>query len=639
MDKVKRYLHNKPKDLALDLWLERLAAADYFALREELVKLEDGLGRITAGAAFAKNSSPHYPAAAMDGYAVRVKDTFGASETNPIILSLSKDALMVDTGDPVPAGFDGVVMVEDVQKVGEDQIEIIKSAYPWQHIRQIGEDIVASELVLPPYHQITPFDLGGLAAAGITEIMVIKKPKAVIIPTGSELVPAGSQLKPGDIIEYNSLVLGGMLVGWGAEVSRLPIVRDNCQEIKETILSALAWADIVIVNAGSSAGREDFTVSVIEEIGQVFTHGVAIKPGKPTILGIAKDKPVIGIPGYPVSAALVCDLFVKPLIYRWFRRPAPEEPKVKAHLAKVINSPLGSDEYIRVKLGRVRDKLIAAPVAKGAGVITSLMKADGILTVPLDREGYVQGAEVDIRLLVEPEEINRRVVVSGSHDISIDILDYWLSKKNGFRFAATNVGSLGGLMSLLKGEAECAGIHLLDPVSGEYNIPDVKKFFGKVPVKLVNLAYRQQGFIVARGNPCNIREIADLAAKDVLFVNRQKGSGTRVLLDYLIKEQKLTPVDIKGYEREEFTHLAVSAAVENQTADVGLGILAAAKVFNLDFVPVAEERFDLCILTSAWEKEPMQALLTILQDDEFRKEISALGGYDLRDCGKIVWEG
>ncbi|MBS4024431.1 MAG: molybdopterin biosynthesis protein [Clostridia bacterium] len=639
MDKVKRYLHNKPKELALTRWLESLAAAEYFTLKEEVIKLEDGLGRVTARAIFAKNSSPHYLASAMDGYGVRVKDTFGASETNPITLVLGRDAVMVDTGDPVPADFDGVVMVEDAQRVGEDKIEIIKSAYPWQHVRQIGEDIVASELVLPPYHQITPFDLGGLAAAGINEVMVIKKPKVVIIPTGTELVPVGSQLKAGDIVEYNSLVLGGMVTGWGAEVCRLPIVRDDYQEIKEIISTALAWADMVIINAGSSAGREDFTAAIIEDIGQVLTHGVAIKPGKPTILGIAKDKPVIGTPGYPVSAALVCDLFVKPLIYKWYRRPVPEEPQVKAHLAKVINSPLGSDEYVRVKLGRVNEKLVAAPISKGAGVITSLMEADGILTVPLAREGYVQGAEVDVRLLIEPEEINRRVVVSGSHDISIDILDYWLSKTNGFRFAATNVGSLGGLMSLLKGEAECAGIHLLDPTSGEYNIPDAKKYLGKVPVKLVNLAYRQQGFIVAQGNPKKIKGIADLVVGDNVFVNRQKGSGTRVLLDYLIKEQKLSPMDIRGYEREEFTHLAVSTAVVNQTADVGLGILAAAKVFNLDFVPVAEEQFDLCILASAWEKEPIQALLAILQDDGFKKEISALGGYDLRDCGKIIWEG
>ncbi|MDW7674013.1 MAG: molybdopterin biosynthesis protein [Bacillota bacterium] len=639
MDTVKRYLHNKPKELALEQWFAVLAELDFFSPNEEVIGLAEALGRITARPIFAVNSVPHYPASAMDGYAVRVSDTFGASESNPVLLALEKQAIVVDTGDPVPPGFDGVIMVEDAQAVTDGIIEIIKPAYPWQHVRQIGEDIVASELVLPPYHTISAFDLGGLGAAGYAEVPVLKKPRVAIIPTGTELVPVGTELKSGDIVEFNSLVLGGMITGWGGQVTRFPIVIDDYQEIKNKMLQALEEYDVVIVNAGSSAGREDFTAAIIDEIGQVLTHGIAIKPGKPTILGVAKNKPIIGIPGYPVSAALVCEMFVKPLLAKMQNLPVYSGVELEATLAKKVNSNLGSDDFVRVKLGKVNGKLMAAPISKGAGVITSLMEADGILTVPVEQEGYMQSTKVPIKLLIEPEMIERRVVVSGSHDISIDILDYWLSKRKGLRLAATNVGSLGGLMALLKGEAECAGVHLLDPATGEYNVADIKKFLGAVPVKLVNLAYRQQGLMVPKGNPKKITSIIDLSREDVVMVNRQKGSGTRVLLDYLLKERQIAAQAIKGYQREEFTHLAVSAAVFNKTADVGLGILAAAKAFELDFIPIGEERYDLCILGSSWNKEPIQEMLKVLKDDSFKEEMTAFGGYDLRDCGKILWEG
>lgn len=639
MHGVKRYLHNKPLELALNQLLEELAGADYFNKPHEMVNLEQALGTVTAEPIFAKNSAPHYCAAAMDGYAVKVEETFGASETNPIELTIGSQAQVVDTGDPIPAQFNGVIMVEDVQPTANNKIEIIKPAYPWQHIRQIGEDIVASELILPPYHTITPFDLGGLAAAGIQQVPVVRKPKVAIIPTGTELVPIGSELQTGDIVEYNTLVLGGLIIQWGGQVERLPIVADDYQRIKQVVLTALETFDLVIINAGSSAGREDYTAAIVAEIGELLTHGVAIKPGKPTILGMCQNKPIIGIPGYPVSAALVCQLFVKPIIARWYHQPVDSGNLISAILAKKVNSGLGSDDFVRVKLGKVNEKIIAAPISKGAGVITSLMEADGILTVPVNREGYQQGSEVDITLLVDKAKIDRQVVVSGSHDMSIDILDYWLSKVGGFRLAATNVGSLGGMMALAKGEAECAGVHLLDPVTGEYNIPDIKRYLKGVSIKLVNVAYRQQGLIVPKGNPQNIQDLNDVVAKSVSYINRQKGSGTRVLLDYLLKKYEMDATEIKGYEREEFTHLAVSAAVNNGTAHVGLGILAAAQAFDLDFIPIGEERFDLCILTTSWNKKPIQKMLKILNDQRFQEEIEMLGGYDIRDCGKLLWEG
>lgn len=634
------YLSETPWEDALAEYLEVLQAEG--ALKPappESIPTIEALGRVTAEPVFARNSSPHFNAAAMDGYAVRAKDTFGATENTPLRLKVGRQAQAADTGDPLPEGCDAVIMVEDVHAVGEDEIEIITPAFPWQHVRMIGEDIVATEMIIPANHVVRPVDIGGMLAGGVMSILVHPMPKITIIPTGTEVVEPGGELKPGDVVEYNSRVLGSYLTQWGAAVDRHPIVPDEYDRLREALAEAVEKSDAVIINAGSSAGREDFTSSLIDELGRVVNHGVAIKPGKPVVLGVIKGKPVFGIPGYPVSAVLTLELFVKPVVYGKLGRAVEKREQIGAVLSRRVVSPMGVDEYVRVKLGQVGDNVIATPLGRGAGLILTMVRADGILRVPRFTEGFEAGQRVEVDLLRSREEIAETTVAIGSHDIALDVLANHLKVRYPMAgLSSAHVGSLGGLMALKRGEAHMAGTHLLDEDTGEYNVSYIKKYLPGRGMVLMNLAYREQGFIVAPGNPKNIKDFRDLAREDVRFVNRQRGAGTRVLTDYNLKLQGISPDKVNGYGREEYTHMAVAAAVASGTADCGLGIRAAAGALGLDFVPVTEERYDLCIPREFWAQPLIQRILDVVHDSAFQQAVQALGGYDLRDCGRVMWE-
>ena len=640
------YLEDIPLELALERLWSALAAEGFGPLPAEEVDLDEALSRVTAAPVWAKISCPHYNAAAMDGIAVRSGDTHGATETTPKRLRVGEQARWVDTGDPVPQGFDAVIMVEDVQVLeagaeGRDAeaVEIRAPAAPWQHVRLIGEDIVASEMVLPENHVIRPADVGAAAAAGHVSLGVRRRPRVAVIPTGSELVPPGQEMRSGDIVEFNSLVLAGMIRQWGAEVTRWPIVPDERESIKSALEEAVRDHDVVLVNAGSSAGSEDHTAAVISTMGRLLVHGVAIRPGHPVALGICQGKPVVGIPGYPVSAALTCELFVRPLIYRLLGLEPPERQRMQATMTRKVLSPLGMDEFLRVKLGRVGDRTVATPLARGAGVITSLVRADGLVRIPRFSEGVHAGAEVETELLRRPEEIDHTVVAIGSHDLTLDLLASHLRRRHPrLSLSSANVGSLGGLLAISRGEAHLAGSHLLDPESGEYNIPDVRRMLPGRQVVLVNLTHREQGLLVSPGNPKRIQSLTDLVRDDVTFINRQRGAGTRVLLDYKLGELGIDSSQIRGYGRTEYTHLAIAAAVAGGTADAGLGILAAARALGLDFVPLAKERYDLVIPREHYESPALQALLEVVRSEEFKHEVQAMGGYDVSQTGDVVAE-
>ncbi|MDH7577048.1 MAG: molybdopterin biosynthesis protein [Bacillota bacterium] len=640
MSKVKqRYLENIPREEALARYLAALRTLGALEPGQpERVPVVQARGRVTAEPVFAAISSPHYHAAAMDGIAVCAGDSFGATETNPLRLRLGEKAFVVDTGDPLPEGTNAVIMIEDVN-FSEDTAEIIAPAVPWQHVRVVGEDFVETEMVLPAHQQIRPYDTGGLLTAGIVEVAVYPKPRVALIPTGTELVAPGARPEPGAVIESNSRVLGGLVEEWGGEPLYGPPTPDDYELLKKVILEFLEKADLVAVIAGSSAGREDYTVSLIRELGEVYVHGVAIRPGKPVILGSIQGKPVIGVPGYPVSAALAFEIFGRPVIYQKLGLPVPEKPRVKARVGRKIVSSLGAEEFIRVKLGRVGDKLVVLTLPRGAGTVTSLVQADGILQVPRLSEGYQAGAGVEVELLRPWQEIGRTTVAVGSHDLVLDLLaDLFQKKRPGFRLISSHVGSLGGLAALARGEAHLAGVHLLDEETGEYNLPYVKRVLGNKPAFLVNLAYRLQGIIVPPGNPKCIKELADLTRPGIRFVNRQRGSGTRLLFDYLLRRQGIAPEQVSGYEREEYTHMGVAVAVASGSADAGLGIQAAAGALKLDFIPVGEERYDLCIPAALWDEEEVHFFLEILADPDFRRAAGSLPGYDFRDCGKIMDE-
>lgn len=640
MEERKVFLDNRPWEEAREEFLEALKNIGFLhPTPGEKIPTQEALGRVTAEAVYALLPSPHYVGAAMDGIAVRVEDTWGASEGVPRRLALGKEAWVVDTGDPLPEGFNAVIMLEDVTFIDEDTVEIYAPAIPWQHVRLPGEDILAGEMLAPANHLLTAFDLAAFLSAGVTVVKVHRKPRVAILPTGSELVSPTSTPQPGQILETNSVMLASLIQQWGGEPQVLPITPDDYDLLKERLKLALSQADIVLINAGSSAGREDYTARLVAELGRIFTHGVATKPGKPVILGLVEGKPVLGVPGYPVSAALCAELFLRPLVYIKQGLKPPEHPKARAILGRKIPSSLGREEFVRVRLAQVGERLVATPLGRGAGNIASLARADGILRIPRLSEGYPAGADVKVVLLKALEEIQATLVITGSDDPLLSILGDVLRRVYpGRRLAVAPVGSLAGLNVLQRGEAHGAGIHLLDPTSGTYNVPYVEEYLRGQQVVLVNLAYRQNGLMVAPGNPKNIKSLKDLVRPDVTFVNRQPGSGTRVLLDYHLELQGLEGKDIRGYEREETTHLGVAARVALGLADVGLGIYAAARAYRLEFVPVAVERFDLCFLREQWENPLVQDLVKVMASEEFRKAAQHLPGYDLKDCGQVVWK-
>jgi putative molybdopterin biosynthesis protein len=637
--KQKKYLSNTPLAEAIRTYDEALRAANINGpLPGERIPVSDALGRVTSEAVIAKISSPFYHSAAMDGFAVKFTDTFGAAETRPKRLKTPTQATAVDTGDPMPDGFDAVIMIEDVEPVSEGEIEILKPATPWQHVRLVGEDIVATELIISENHVIRPIDMAAMLASGHTMIAVRKQPRIAIIPTGTELVEPGSALIKGDIIDFNSTMLSAMAIEYGAKPTRRSIVKDEAVLLREIIQHALLESDLVVINAGSSAGREDFTAQVIAELGKVYVHGVNIKPGKPVILGIVQGKPVIGIPGYPVSAALTFNLFVKPILYALQGRTLSKSDAVIARLSRQVASGLGLEEFIRVKLGSVSGNLIATPVTRGAGALMSLVRADGIIRVPAESEGIAAGHTVTVELLRPRHEIVNTIVCIGSHDNALDVVGNFLKKKHPeLSLSSAHVGSLGGLLALKRGEAHLAGTHLLDEETGEYNVGYIKKHLPEQKTVLVNLVYRTQGFIVPKGNPKGIKGFEDLVREDVVFVNRQAGAGTRLLTDLYLKRLRIDPNRVKGYHHEEFTHMAVAAAVVSGAADTGLAVLSAAQALGLDFVPVAQERYDLAIPEEHYATPMLQALLQIIREDrEFRTQIESMGGYDVSEMGRVI---
>ena len=639
MNRQRKYLNNQSITDAILSYQRALHAVGIGGpLQSESIPIAEALGRVTAEAMYAKLSSPSYHSSAMDGVAVRFIDTLGAGETRPKRLRVPEQAIYVDTGDPMPDNHDAVIMIEDVEKISETEIEILKPATPWQHVRLVGEDIIATEMIIFENHKIRPVDMAAMIASGHTSVLVHRRPVVTIIPTGSELIEPGNELVKGSIIDFNSTMLSALAAECGAQAIKKDIVKDDVVSLKKKIEESLSDSDIVLINAGSSAGREDFTAEGIAELGQVIVHGVSMKPGKPVILGIAQGKPVIGLPGYPVSAALTFGLFVKPLILVMQGLKAVGPDTALATLSRQVASGLGKEEVIRVKLGKVSDKLIATPVSRGAGVLMSLARADGIIRVPAQLEGLPSGQQVTVELLRPLQDIEKTIVCIGSHDPALDILGNFLKKKcPEFTFSSAHVGSLGGLVAIKRGEAHCAGTHLLDEDTEDYNVGSIRRLLPEKRIMLINFVYRQQGFLVKRGNPKGIRGFEDLTREDVVFVNRQVGAGTRLLTDMHLKKLRIDPERVKGYIHEEYTHMAVGIAVISGVADTGLAVFSAAKALGLDFIPLARERYDLAIPLDFYTLPHMDALLTIIREDmEFRAQILNMGGYDVSEMGNVM---
>lgn len=628
MNKMKRsiYIDNIDVDKAKEKYYKRLAIKPQW----EEIDVLDSLNRVSFEAQYAKISSPNYNAAAMDGILVESTKTIGATTTSPKLLEEGKDFIYVNTGNMVVEPYDAVIMIEDVIEIEKGKVQILKAAHPWQHIRPIGEDIVATEMVVPSRHKIRPIDLGALISGGIQRLKVYRKPKVGILPTGTEIIEKIDRLEPGKIIDSNSRVFEALVQEDGGIPNRYSPIEDDYGKLKKAILKGVKENDILIIGAGSSAGTKDYVVHVIEELGEVVIHGVALKPGKPTILGIIEDKPVIGIPGYPVSSYLVFETFVRPLILKYIGLEEEEDLIVEAISSKKIVSSLKSRELARVNLGYVDDKLVATPLSSGAGVTMSLVKADGIAIIPQNLEGVEAGDKVNVRLLKPLSQIKRTLVSIGSHDIIMDILGDMMHLTSG------HVGSMGGILAMKRGECHIAPIHLLDLETGEYNISYVKRYFPGQKMAIIKGVKRHQGFIVEKGNPKGIKDFSDLLREDVIYVNRQRGAGTRILLDYYLNKENIDPANIKGYDREMTTHMAVATAVKTGSATVGLGIYSAAKASDLDFIDIAYEDYDFLLPYELLEDERVKKFIRTLKSKEFKERVEALGGYGFENIGEII---
>lgn len=627
-----KYLTNIPLNEGLKMYLDSL---NEFKLEEEYIDVEESLGEMTSCCVYANLSNPFYNCSAMDGIAVNSEKTFMANEQNVITLKEDEDYIEVDTGDPIPKGFDAVIMIEDVLEKENGLVKIYKPAIPWQHIRCLGEDIVEKEMVLPSFHTIRPQDMASMISAKIDKVKVFRKLKVGIIPTGTELIDRYKTPKIGDIIEFNSRLFEGMILDYKAKPIIYPIVEDNYEKIKNSLLKALEECDVVLINAGSSQGREDYTHDIIDELGEVLIHGLAIKPGKPAILGKVYNKPVIGIPGYPVSAWVVMENIVKPVVLSLNHRKVNDRLKVKATITKRVMSSLKFEEFIRVNVGYVDGKFIATPLKRGAGTITTLVNADGVIRIPQNYEGINEGDTVYVELLKDIDIIKNKIVSIGSHDIVMDILNDEITKKSfgNTVLSSSHVGSFNGLLSMKKGECHIAPIHLFDTDSETYNLPYIKKYITD-DVSIIKLVKRTQGLIVQKGNPLNIKGIKDLV--NVRYINRQKGSGTRILFDYLLNKEDIKKSSINGYEREEFTHMSLAKAIQNFDADCGLGTYSAAKVFDLDFIPICDEEYDLLVKSELLESDYIKILLNAINSQEFKTRVESLGGYNLDEIGKII---
>lgn len=631
------YLHIQEKEKALTDYLEALQTA---VPRTEVIPVTESRGRMTAEAVYARCSSPSYNSCAMDGIAVISSHTRGASEDHPVSLFPEKDYVEADTGDMLLPPYDAVIMAEELIEAEEEtgEIRIVAPTHPLAHVRPAGEDIVAGEMVLPSNHVIRGIDIPVLLAAGLTRIPVVRRPVVGIIPTGDEMIePDFAEAAPpdGKILETNSWMFLNLVEENGGIGKRWPVIPDDPECLSRAVADAVRECDLVIINAGSSAGRDDYTVHVIRAMGEVLTHGVSIKPGKPVILGKIEEKPVIGLPGYPVSAYLTFTEFVIPVMNRFLKRERQDAREVSARISKTLMSGLKYEEYVRVKLGIVEGQLIAAPLARGAGASMSLVRSDGFCVIPRNSEGIMAHDEVRVKLLKPMEEIEKTLVVIGSHDIILDVInDLMLEQNTGMSLSSTHVGSLSGLIALKKGEAHLAPSHLLCEEDGTYNVAAIREMFPDEKMALIKGVRRRQGFIVKKGNPKGIHTAADITP-EIRYINRQRGAGTRVLFDFLLKQAGMRPEEITGYENEAATHMSVAVAVQKDNADTGMGIYSCAKALGLDFVDAAFEEYDFVTRPDYLELPYVKEFLRVLRSAEFKARLEELGGYTCEETGEI----
>ncbi len=619
----------------------RKALLPFYRREEEQVPLASCYGRTLARNILSKVDVPGFDRASMDGFAVKARDTWGADETTPRSLHIagiihagdipatkveSGSSVEIATGAMMPEGANAVVMVEQTD-TENSTVHLRKPVSPGENVMHAGADVMQGELVLRKGTALTSREISVLAAVGLKEVPVYRKPRVAIISTGNEIVPSGAPLKPGQIYDVNAYAVGAGVLENGGESFYYGIVRDVSEEFSKALLDAAAQADVVLTSGSTSAGASDMMFSTVGGVGKVLVHGIKIKPGKPTIIGEANGKPFIGLPGYPSSALTIFNEVAAPLIRHMSGYREPERSTVQAKMALALQSEAGREVLQPVGLTRTAEGLAAYPIEKGSGAVTSLRDADGYVEIGEDVHVIAEGAAVEVRLFSSSINFPDLLII-GSHCLGIDVITEQMSQR-GFTVRSINVGSMGGFRSIRKGVADVAGVHLLDE-SGVYNEPFLKAL-GIEGAVLVKGYIREQGIIVARGNPLNIGGIADLPGKRI--VNRTKGSGTRTLFDMALRKlatEKGMALEaliesVKGYDVEAKTHSAIAAAIIAGKADAGVGIKTVADQNGLGFIPLRDEEYDFVIRKEVVDKLAVKAFMEILRSESFKVELRALG--------------
>ncbi len=623
----KLFFEKKTLKEAEKIWNKFLSSKNYpFTLGTETVKTENALNRVSADIVYSTQSSPFYTASAVDGIAVNSEKTTNASLSSPKILEIGRDGIMVNTGDPLSNKYNAVIMMENVE-IRDKKFRILAPVQPYKNVRLIGEDIEIKETLLFPRDRITSAHIGVLLAGGIRKIKVYKKPRVLIIPTGEEIKKPGIRAKIGDIVDTNSYMFKSMIEEWGGEAIISEIQPNNVSKICRLLKENRDDFDIFLIEGGTAKGSKDFTRKVFEKCGKIFIHGISIQPGKPVLLGEILGKPAFGMPGFPVSSFIAGYLFLKPTI-RTMQGLVPAKPvKIRATVKRPVTSSIGITEFVRVKVGKIEKETVAVPLKKGAGVLSSVSNADGFLKIDFDREGIEGGTRTEIEIFDSKKDMLNGILFIGSNDPLLNFLfAYTKEKGDSFNFGIVNSGSLGGLLAFERGECSITAVHLFDEKTETYNTPFLKKYLTK-KYFTVRLSVREQGLIVRKGNPKNIKGIKDLTKKDIVFVNRQKGSGTRVITDYLLKKEGVSSKKIRGYEHEEYTHLAVANNIKLGGADCGMGIRYVADALGLDFIPIKKEPYDLVFLESERNRKEVKLLLKFMRDKNFIKVANKFKGY------------
>lgn len=613
---VKRYLELRSLEEALTLLTTSFAAPH----RTEKVLVMQSVGRVVAEPVYARYSVPEVNLSAMDGIAVRSRDTLGASDRNPVTLD---HCARVNTGNIIPPEFDAVIMIEDVWESGS-HFQVRQAAVPWQHVRPAGEDIKENKLVLPRGHLIRPFDIGALVTYGITSIEVLAV-NVGIIPTGSELVPLGVRPGPGQVVESNTVMAQVFLSQMGAHCTRLPIVYDDPDLIRDALRFAVRDNDLVIISAGSSAGTRDFTESVIRSIGELLFHGVAVKPGKPMMLGKVNGKPVLGLPGYPLAAQSVLREFAAPLLESWGFAPAPRYP-VTVRLAQALTSDPGFDEFVPLFVGRIGDTLYGTPHGKGSFAQMATVKANGYTHIPAPIEGYEAGTELTVFLTTDPGSIERTLILTGTLDPALEELA-GLAHDEGLYIHATNPGNTAGFLALSNNTCHASPLVLparspLKTYTSLIKNPDDRE------LAFIHIATIEMG--IASRDGLNVTDLTRTR-----FINTRKGTPSRMVLDALLATEGIDPSELNGYLQEVHDSPAVAVAVRNGFADAGICTSSIASASGLQFIPVAHADYELAVRRELLTDPRISLLITLIRSPAYRALLMQSGGYSTETTGMI----